>query len=88
MQRENPLHASPKPELVQKSPDLLSQGQEILTSGAKVGLGGKCSRKSANKQREQRNKEEIPLFLVQSWLCFASDNCTSAIGSKGDVCWQ
>lgn len=61
MQGENPLHASLKPELVQKSLDhLLSQGQEILTSGAKVSLGESgmwVNRDSGEIQ------EEIPLFL-------------------------
>lgn len=57
MQGENPLHAPPKPELVQKPLDhLLSQGQEIPTSGTKVSLGGKCSRRGVSKHREQRNK--------------------------------
>lgn len=72
MQGENPLHASPKPELVQKSLDhLLSQGQEILISGAKVSFVGKCSRRGVNKHREQRNKGGNIFFfcMVVAMFC-------------------
>ena len=88
--RDSPLaHASPKPELVQKSLEhLLAQWQVILTCGAKVSLG-ESEVGGVQVNRDSREiEEEIPLFLVQSWLCSASENCTSATESKGNVYWQ